>query len=520
MSKKSTKAMRINTFIAKQTSAPQPIYHQPARPSTPSQSTQLQAFQAHVVIPKASAHASEDVHVAVGLDPSPSSYHSPHMFDNSPYHSGQTQPSQRSLLPNIKLFQYSNFSNNSNSNSASTQLSSATNNSNSSVQSGCTVYSDASRHPPSQTHHTYHVYASPGPARPHTPSHSDTYSQLVQPVAYEMYHPYYPSHSQMAPQIPPAMPSFAHSISAQSCTHHIIPRSSTGNINLLELDAQVEDHKVVSCSSSKHRQYSLASQKSVVCEHKNECSQSKHVQAQAPSQNGGKSTKQTELEYFNHDIRAYNIWIACLTHHKDEVIFVCVLYPYLCGFFSDVVGSKRCPTQNDLQPVLKRHGAVVNVPMSAKAAEHANTFVCINKNNFLSFWKWFKECCQIIRDLRHLWDSSKDAATQSSSQHSGGGGGGLGLNFFCTRQACEHNLLQSEDGTFCLRLSATICGGMVLSYVDNNSKKCKHVILVRQENGMYQCNHKTLLLHHIIRNFVKLKFLYTPNRLIAKEKVF
>ena len=159
--------------------------------------------------------------------------------------------------------------------------------------------------------------------------------------------------------------------------------------------------------------------------------------------------------------------------------------------------------------------------------------------------------------MRYLWDPNGDKyssntsstnnpscysrCSSSNSSHSNANNkdknkkdknkniiGGLGLNFFCQRQVCEANLLQSIDGTFGLRLSSSIIGGVVLSYVENNyndinnKRGCKHVILIRQQNqkNMYLCNKKILSLHDIIRNFVKLKFLYTPNRPIPKEKIF
>ena len=102
---------------------------------------------------------------------------------------------------------------------------------------------------------------------------------------------------------------------------------------------------------------------------------------------------------------------------------------------------------------------------------------------------------------------------------------GLGLDLFCQRDQCEGNLLQSAEGTFALRLSSRISGGLVLSYVDHviadlsHKRECKHVILIRQKAGMYLCNKKTLSLHDIIRNFVKLKSLWTPHRHIPKNKI-
>lgn len=236
----------------------------------------------------------------------------------------------------------------------------------------------------------------------------------------------------------------------------------------------------------------------------------RYAQSNLSAMNRISSNKQLELHCFNNDIRAYNVWISCKHSDHSESIFFNALYPKLCQYFADIVGSNRYPTPSELLTVFIKHGAVAN-----------KTYFSIDRVRFMSFWNWFKACSAIIKELRYLWGTNALKKCQKSGIING-----LGIDFFCQRGKCEENLLKSVEGTFGLRLSATICGGVVLSYVEHKyqdvhqKKKCKHVILIRQSPGMYLCNKKVMSLHDIIRNFVKLKFLYTPNRPIPKNKIF
>jgi len=292
---------------------------------------------------------------------------------------------------------------------------------------------------------------------------------------------------------------------------------------LLDLDAELDENHPTELTRKKDT--NQAHTKTKTDEEEKKSDVSRHAQLHQRQ-----STKKLELKSFCDDIRAYNTWIACLhdthSHSAEPSVFFYALYPKLCEYFKDTVQSTRYPTPNDLRPIFLRHGAVSNKYQN----ESSNTWLSMNKANFILFWLWFKDCCEIIKDLRYLWDPNLDANTSTQTAADAkavNNDGNVGLNLFCPREVCENNLLQSIEGTFGLRLSSSMRGGLVLSYVENNysdvhqKRGCKHVILIRQQQkAMYLCHKKVLSLHDIIRNFVKLKFLYTPNRPVPKEKLF
>ena len=444
------------------------------------------------------------------------------------------------LLPTIKYHQYSNFSNNSNS----TQISSATAHSNASAHSGV-----------SDPHYNISLYPTDGQQQP--PPQATAYYQQIPPHL----NPHAISGGQgliptaMAPQPQPthhthlstsAMTTTTMTLTMTDPSHHqqMIPRSSTGNINLLDLDIEIDEEEkklsIQDADASVHSTHSVHSIPSMHSIH------SIHSDINTTKKHERRTTRSLELKSFNDDIRAYNTWISCLNQNENDTIYFYNLYPKLCEYFMDIVHSTRYPTTNDLRPIFIKHGAQIT--------GNNSQYLTISKLNFIQFWSWYKECCEIIKELRYLWDPNGDKYSNSPSSSKSSSPSavkrqnsdsksktdktrgkkdknvieGLGLNFFCQRQVCEENLLQSIDGTFGLRLSSSIIGGVVLSYVENNyndinnKRGCKHVILIRQQNqqNMYSCNKKILSLHDIIRNFVKLKFLYTPNRPIPKEKIF
>ena len=149
------------------------------------------------------------------------------------------------------------------------------------------------------------------------------------------------------------------------------------------------------------------------------------------------------------------------------------------------------------------------------------SLVTIKYKSFLKFFKWFKECCKIIRELSHLWDASEQSLFQ--------------CNLFCGREECQKILDQAPQGTFMLRLSSVIKGGIVLSYCEpsfaKKDKHFKHTILIRRSQNQYELrshsknkskngNQKLTTISTLVRSFVKIKFLYTPNNLYPKKSVF
>jgi len=150
--------------------------------------------------------------------------------------------------------------------------------------------------------------------------------------------------------------------------------------------------------------------------------------------------------------------------------------------------------------------------------------VIIEYKFFFKFWKWFSECCKIIKELAHLWDANEQYI--------------LRCNLFCGREECQNILEQTPQGTFMLRLSSVIKGGIVLSYAEpsfsKKDKHFKHTILIRRGQNQYELrryvkanklkkniNHQQLTtISSVVRSFVKVKFLYTPHNLYPKKSVF
>ena len=274
---------------------------------------------------------------------------------------------------------------------------------------------------------------------------------------------------------------------------------------------------------------------------------------------------------------------------KESVFFLkgyySALYPILCEIFAEETQCSRVPKQSDLESVILKHGATkmtlkklhamhnlsgtvsgdileentkynanIIIPDIQEAhneidAKHLATisgdykeikkhqhkysetisfdydnpnakpryFVTIKYKKFTVFWKWFKECCQIIKELAHLWDANDQSAFQ--------------CNLFCGREECQQILNQAPQGTFILRLSSVIKGGVVLSYCEpsyhKKDKHFKHTVLIRRKMNQYELRshsksgkNNLTSISALSRSFVKIKFLYTPNNIYPKKNVF
>lgn len=87
------------------------------------------------------------------------------------------------------------------------------------------------------------------------------------------------------------------------------------------------------------------------------------------------------------------------------------------------------------------------------------------------------------------------------------------------------------SGTFILRISGTMTSSLIISYVDSkcNENSIKHVILKRQSPYKFIVYHKHqdqnainhLSLSHLIRGFIKLKYIYIDeNKIYPKNVLF
>merc|ERR1719150_2241604 len=136
----------------------------------------------------------------------------------------------------------------------------------------------------------------------------------------------------------------------------------------------------------------------------------------------------------------------------------------------------------------------------------------IDRCNFIAFWKWFVGSCSIIKDNKNLWDIKSP----------------FKLELFVNRQKCEDILRRTPKGTFVLRLSQFQANGVVISYSQpcyNRVSNIKHLLLIRKSEHYYTIktnknSTKALSLSNLIRAFVKLKFIYTPQYIYKKEHVF
>ncbi|ETO04116.1 hypothetical protein RFI_33286, partial [Reticulomyxa filosa] len=108
------------------------------------------------------------------------------------------------------------------------------------------------------------------------------------------------------------------------------------------------------------------------------------------------------------------------------------------------------------------------------------------------------------------------------------------LDFFMTREFCEKILQSCPQGTFTLRLSATVPGGLVLSYLEKKMGKINHILLTRIHKDQYLVTGKqktkgsnvttqkkvATSLSQLIRSFTKLQYIYTSHKVFAKKVLF
>merc|ERR1712228_478716 len=290
-----------------------------------------------------------------------------------------------------------------------------------------------------------------------------------------------------------------------------------------------------------------------------------------------KVSKLEKLNHFNGDTEAYETWMACCDINDDTFGYFSAMYPLLCEIFAKNTKCSRVPKQKELQNVIMRHGAtkvavakfdqVIDeyklngsihgdniltppiTPSSTTKKQHLATvssgsrvsgsiifdfdnpstapkyMVTIRYESFYKFWKWFVECCQIIKELRHIWDASEQSI--------------LRCNLFCGREESQKILEQAPQGTFMLRLSSVITGGIVLSYTEQSFakkvRKHKHTILIRIRDNQYELRkqknkkknvgknekpQQLTTISSLVRSFTKIKFLYTPSNLYPKKSIF
>ena len=128
----------------------------------------------------------------------------------------------------------------------------------------------------------------------------------------------------------------------------------------------------------------------------------------------------------------YRIKITNKDQHYDnreiDIAYFDGLYGGLCKYFQYEVDTDRVPTKKDISLILKNHkGFTVDENNSMGATK--NTMV-IDRCHFVEFWKWFRGCCDIIKDIYRVWD------TQYPFQ----------MDLFVNRKKCEQVLQDTPDG--------------------------------------------------------------------------
>jgi len=182
-----------------------------------------------------------------------------------------------------------------------------------------------------------------------------------------------------------------------------------------------------------------------------------------------------------------------------RVAFFDGLYAKLCQYFTSTVCAERVPSKHAMSATLSAFGGF--------AMEENEDAMVIDRCNFLAFWRWFRGCCAVMSDLAALWDAFE-------------------LDLLVSRRECEERLRASREGTFLLRLSRTRQSALVISYI--SSAKVKHILLTRQSKDSYVTKtnandgfaHRTTSIPQLIRAFVKLQFVYTPQCVYKKSHVF
>eukprot|EP01083_Nonionella_stella_P302746 1045150_1 len=75
------------------------------------------------------------------------------------------------------------------------------------------------------------------------------------------------------------------------------------------------------------------------------------------------------------------------------------LYPWLCKVFIENTGCSRVPKSSDLELVFRKK----IIKNEKKTDKNADVFV-VKYTELVTFWNWFKESCEIVKELAYLWD--------------------------------------------------------------------------------------------------------------------
>mmetsp|Transcript_56514 Transcript_56514/g.90019 ORF Transcript_56514/g.90019 Transcript_56514/m.90019 type:complete len:468 (-) Transcript_56514:147-1550(-) len=203
-------------------------------------------------------------------------------------------------------------------------------------------------------------------------------------------------------------------------------------------------------------------------------------------------------KHFDGDALAHSMWYECCCRvEQQQLARFDLLFPELISkIWHRRTKCRRIPCQPDIKAVFLRLGGFAI----------DNEMYVMERVTFIKFYKWFTKCCIMVDELSFLWDAFKS-------------------NLFCSRKDAESVLMKSPPGTFLLRVSATMLSSMVISYTDANTSSIKHCVLKHHSPSHFivqkRKNAKKTNLHHLIRSFVKLKYIYCGvDKIYPKHVVF
>ena len=205
------------------------------------------------------------------------------------------------------------------------------------------------------------------------------------------------------------------------------------------------------------------------------------------------SITQTDWHYYtrfnNLPIQNYNatgIWLNACSSYDVSRATVANLYPHL------------------IQKFIRLTGCYKNQPTLQQMEGKFNNQLIVRSRDFDRFYTWFISMCYIILDLKIVYDRIDDPL----------------IGLFYSRITAVESLQHKPVGTFILRL-ASHTNGLVITY-KKRIEKIQNVLLMRIGNEKYRVgrSNKETLLFQLIGPWDKLKYLYTPNKLIRKAALF
>ena len=209
------------------------------------------------------------------------------------------------------------------------------------------------------------------------------------------------------------------------------------------------------------------------------------------------------VKYFNFDMYSKTkisdnyvaaVWLETYCDGRERYSKLIHLYRTLMPRFIKISRCKqRQPTMQQLNYYFRAFGNDHNIEEGE-----------MRDRNFNAFYKWFAGMCVIIKDLRNIYQQNEDPLEC----------------LFWDQERCVNVLEKLLEGTFILRLYSKKQNGLVISYKSADGK-IKNLLLTWTKKGYIagSTQNKTEL-YHLIQTWERLKYLYSPTKLIKKRHLF